>query len=158
MTQIPPVSLALTELGIPHQVFQHEQPPRSLEQAAKERGQRPEQVVRSILFRISRGEYLMVLMAGSGQIDWKSLRRFVGKSRITMASREEVLAVTGYELGAVAPFGLPNPLRVLVDESVLAEEEVSMGSGLRGVAVLLKSADLMKSLGDVEVVNFSPIT
>jgi len=155
MTTISPVSLVLTEHGIPHQVFQHEQPPKSLELAAEERGQRPEQIVRSILFRCSRGEYLMVLMAGPQQIDWKILRQYVGRSRITMASKEEVLSVTGYELGAVAPFGLHHPLRVLVDQSVLREDEISMGSGVRGVAVMLKSADLMRALGDVEIVNFS---
>ena len=148
MTINSPVSLVLT-------VFQHEQPPRSLEQAAEERGQRPEQIVRSILFRCSRGEYVMVLMAGPQQIDWKTLRQYVGRSRITMASKEEVLSVTGYELGAVAPFGLPNPLRVLVDKSVLREEDISMGSGGRGMAVLLISADLMSALGDVEIVEFS---
>ncbi len=155
MTSISPVSLVLTEIDIAHQVFTHQQPPRSLEQAAEERGQRPEQIVRSILFRCSRGEYVMVLMAGPQQIDWKALRQYVGRSRITMASKEEVLSVTGYELGAVAPFGLPHPLRVLVDQSVLGEEEISMGSGVRGVAVMLKSADLMKALGGVEIVNFS---
>ena len=155
MTINSPVSLVLTDLEIPHQVFQHEQPPRSLEQAAEERGQRPEQIVRSILFRCSRGEYVMVLMAGPQQIDWKTLRQYVGRSRITMASKEEVLSVTGYELGAVAPFGLPNPLRVLVDKSVLREEDISMGSGGRGMAVLLISADLMSALGDVEIVEFS---
>jgi len=61
--------------------------------------------------------------------------------------------VTGYELGAVAPFGLPGPLRVLVDQSVLAEEEISIGSGERGVTVILSSQELMKALGDVEVVQ-----
>jgi Cys-tRNA(Pro) deacylase len=153
MTQPPPVSLALSDKGIPHQIFTHEDPPRSLEQAAQERGQRPEQVVRSILFRISQGEYLMVLMAGPGQIDWKSLRRLVGKSRVTMASPEEVLEVTGYQLGAVAPFGLPQPLQILVDESVLAEDELSMGSGIRGIAIMIRSENLMRALGDVEVVK-----
>lgn len=153
MTQTPPVSIVLTELGIPYQIFQHEQPPHSLEQAAEERSQRPEQVVRSILFRCSRGKYLMVLMAGPQQINWKSLRRYVDRSRISTANKEEVLSVTGYELGAVAPFGLPQPLRVLVDESVLAEKEISMGSGVRGVAILMRSKDLMAALGDVEVVQ-----
>ncbi|MBC8508302.1 MAG: YbaK/EbsC family protein [Anaerolineales bacterium] len=150
-----PVSLVLTERGIPHEEFQHEHAPNSLEQAAEERSQRPEQIVRSILFRCARGEYVMVLIAGPQQIDWKSLRQYVGRSRITMASKEEVLSVTGFELGAVAPFGLPRPLRVLVDMSVFGEEEISMGSGARGVAVMLKSTDLMKALGDVEIVNLS---
>lgn len=154
MTDTTPVSQALTEKGIPHREFTHSEPPRTLEQAAEERGQRPEQIVRSILFRVSQGEYLMVLMAGPSQIDWKALRKFLGKSRVTTASKEDVLKVTGYELGAVAAFGLPAPMRVLVDESVLKESEISLGSGVRGTAVLMTSKDLMTALGEVEVVRF----
>lgn len=96
----------------------------------------------------------MVLAAGPQQIDWKTLRHHLGRSRITMATPEEVLEITGYELGAVAPFGLPNPVRILVDKSVFAEEEISMGSGIRNVAVILKSADLKMALGDIEIGNF----
>ena len=103
MPASPPVSIALTQTGIPHTVFRHAGQLHSLEQAAKERGQRPEQVVRSIVFRCAEGEYLMVLIAGPQQIDWKMLRHHLGRSRITMATPEEVLEVTGYELGAGAP-------------------------------------------------------
>jgi Cys-tRNA(Pro) deacylase len=154
MSDIPPVSKILDDLGIPHRVFVHPGPLKSLEQAAEERSQRPNQVVRSLLFRESEESYLMVLVAGPDQIDWKLLRHSLGTSRITMATKAEVLEITGYELGAVAPFGLPQPIRVLVDESVIAAEEVSMGSGLRNVAILLKSRDLLRSLGEVEIGNF----
>jgi len=154
MTEAPPVSLALTRLGIPHMVFQHPGPLRSLEQAAQERGQRPEQVVRSILFRVSQGDYRMVLVAGPGQIDWRTLRQHLGVSRVTLAREDEVLSVTGYPLGAVAPLGLPRPLPILVDHSVLGEEDISLGSGVRGVAILLKSADLLRTLGEYETGDF----
>ena len=147
------VSRALTVMGIPHRVFVHPEPPRTLEQAAEERGQRPEQIVRSILFRISQSEYLMVLMAGPTQIDWKALRKYLGKSRITTASKDEVLSMTGYELGAVAPFGLPAPMRVLVYESVLKQTEISLGSGVRGTAILVTTKDLMTALGEADVVR-----
>ena len=150
----PPVSLALSQLGVPHQVFRHSGPVTSLEQAAAERNQRPEQVVRSIVFRLSKGEYLMVLMAGPAQISWSALRNYLGLSRLTTASREEVLQVTGYPLGAVAPFGLPGPMRILIDESVLAQEELSLGSGVRGTAVILQSSDLLSALGGAEVGRF----
>jgi hypothetical protein len=60
----PPASMALEKLKIPHQVFRHENPLRSFEQAAEERQQRPEQIVRSILFQIRPEEFLMVLVAG----------------------------------------------------------------------------------------------
>src|SRR5512140_316429 len=130
----PPASIALESLGIPHRIFRHAGPVSSLEQAAQERGERPQQVVRSILFRLGEDQYLMALVAGPAQISWKKLRKFLGQSRVSMASEEEVLAVTGYRVGAVSPFGLPRALRVLVDKTILKEEELSLGSGVRGVA------------------------
>jgi prolyl-tRNA editing enzyme YbaK/EbsC (Cys-tRNA(Pro) deacylase) len=158
MNPIPPVSQTLTEMGIPHRVFRHLGPLRSLEQAAEERSQRPNQVVRSILFRLSNDEYVMVLIAGSGQIDWKTLRHYLGVSRLSMASREQVLEVTGYPLGAVTPFGLPHPIRILVDRSVQAESEISLGSGLHSVGIIMQSADLLLALGEVELVELAQKT
>lgn len=152
--QIPPVSLALTAAGIDHQIFRHQGPVNSLEQAALERGQEPQQVVRSLLFRLGKGQYAMVLVAGPDQISWKALRNYFGQSRISTASREEVLQVTGYEIGAVAPFGLPAPIRVLIDSSVLDQEVVSLGSGVRGTAVIMRSADLMVGLPAAEISRF----
>lgn len=154
MSTLPPVAQALLEKNIPHRVFTHPGPVHSLEQAARERGQQPEQVIRSILFRLSENEFLMVLMAGPAQIPWKALRKYVGSSRLTMASEEEVLSITGYVTGAVGPFGLPAPIRVLVEASVLTQDEVSLGSGVRGTTVFIKVADMMQALGDVEVVDF----
>jgi Cys-tRNA(Pro)/Cys-tRNA(Cys) deacylase len=111
-------------------------------------------VVRSILFRLGEGRYTMVLMAGARQVSWPMLRKHFGQSRLTMAKEEEVLAVTGYRIGAVSPFGLPTPMAILVDNSVPAEEEISIGSGERGVTVILRSADLMQALGDAVVGDF----
>ncbi|MCB8976904.1 MAG: YbaK/EbsC family protein [Ardenticatenaceae bacterium] len=148
-----PVTQELDQKQIPYTLFTHTGPIHSLEQAAAERNQQPEQVVRSLLFRLAQDEFLMVLVAGPQQIDWKQLRRLLGLSRLTMASPDELRRVTGYEMGAVAPFGLPAPLRILVDQSVLNQAEISLGSGVRGTAVLLKTADLISALGDVEVVN-----
>ena len=149
----PPISLILEKLGVFHRVFQHERPVHSFEQAAQDRNQRPGQIVRSILFRIKDGEYAMVLMAGQAQVSWKILRKILGRSRISMATEQEVLDVTGYRVGTVGPFGLLKPVRMIVDKGLMDEEEVSIGSGMRGRAVILKSADLVKALGDAEVVN-----
>ena len=111
----PPVSIALEKLGVPHKIFRHESPVTSFEQAASDRGQRASQVVRSILFRIAEDEFIMVLVAGPAQISWKALRKHLGRSRISMATEDEVFAVTGYRVGTVSPFGLPNQLKVLID-------------------------------------------
>lgn len=155
MVTSTPVSQALAAQGIPHQLFWHEKPVHSLEQAAAERGQRPEQVIRSILFRVAEAAYVMVLIAGPRQIPWPALRRALGQNRLTLATREEVLRVTGYEIGAVAPLGLPQPLRVLIEAGVLAEQEISLGSGVRGVAVVMDSADLRQALNQAEIVTLT---
>ncbi len=97
----------------------------------------------------------MVLVAGPAQVSWPALRAYLGQSRLTTASEAEVLAVTGYPIGAVSPLGLPSPLRILVDQSVLQEEEVSIGSGQRHAAVILKTADLLKALGQVDAGDFT---
>ena len=151
----PPVSQYLTDYGVPHRVFRHPGPISSLEQAAEERGQEPEQVVRSILFRVSKGQYAMVLMAGPSQISWKNLRDYLGQSRLTTAKKEEVMQVTGYELGAVAPFGIPDSVRVLVDQGVLDQAEISVGSGIRGVTIILRTDDMLAALEKPEIGEFS---
>jgi len=155
MERETPVTRALKQMQIPHRLFRHPGPVQSLEQAARERGQRPEQIVRSILFRLAKDEYVMVLIAGGRQVNWQTLRRYLGRSRLTMARPEEVLAVTGYPRGAVSPFGLPRPLRILADESIFAEEEISIGSGERGVTVIMRTADLKRALGNVETGHFA---
>src|SRR3972149_9338775 len=154
----PLVSIALEKLGVPHRIFRHETPVTSFEQAASERGQRASQVVRSILFRIAEDEFIMVLVAGPAQISWKILRKHLGRSRISMATEDEVFAVTGYRVGTVGPFGLPNQLTVLIDASVMREEEISIGSGMRNTAIILKSADLHHALPDAKVVSLTENT
>lgn len=150
-----PVTRALDALGVPYRFFRHPRPVHSLEQAASERGQQPEQIVRSILFRLAEGSYVMVLIAGPGQISWPALRKYLGQSRLTMASEEEVLAATDYPRGAVSPFGLPTPVRILLDTSVLEQEEISIGSGVRSTTVIMRREDLLRALGEVETGQFA---
>ena len=149
----PPASIALENLGIPHRIFFHPGPVTSFEQAASERDQRPEQVVRSILFQIRPEEFVMVLVAGPAQVDWRKLRQLVKRSRVRMATEDEVLEITGYRIGTVSPFGLRNHIKVLIDASVLKEEEISIGSGVRNTAIVMKSADLRRALGESEIVS-----
>lgn len=155
MDNKPPASIALDQFGIPHRIFRHETPVTSFEEAASARNQRPEQIVRSILFQIKPGEFVMALMAGPDQINWKKLRQLVKRSRVRMATQDEVLEVTGYRVGTVSPFGIKNQIRIMIDTSVFREEEISIGSGVRNTAILMKSEDISKALGDVEIVELA---
>jgi len=155
MVPVTPATRYLDLIGIPYRMFEHTQPPISLLEAARQRGQQPDQVIRSILFKYHSQDFFLVLMAGPGQIAWRKLRQHLGVSRISMASEEEVLAMTGYPVGAVTPFGLSQPLRILADESAFRPEEISLGSGMRGLAIIMKPIDLQRALGKVEIGSFA---
>jgi Cys-tRNA(Pro) deacylase len=126
----------------------------SLEQAARERGQVPEQVIRTIVFRLAKDDFVMVLVAGPAQVSWPALRAYLGQSRLTMADQAQILEMTGYPIGAVSPLGLPHPMRTLVDRSAWQNGEISIGSGLRNTTLILDSKDFLEALDPVEVGDF----
>jgi Cys-tRNA(Pro) deacylase len=150
-----PAIKALKDSRVPFEIFQHHQRVSSLQQAAEERGQKADQVIRSILFRQSGGQFIMVLMAGDRQISWKTLRAYLGERRISLATPQEVLDQTGYEIGAVTPFGLLRPMRVVADPSVFTYSQISIGSGRKGVAIILSSKVISSLIEKMEITLLS---
>ncbi len=148
-----PAMRALERLGIPYRYFRHAGPVGSVAQAAEERGLDISQVIRSILFRTNEDKFVMVLVAGGKQISWPGLRRYLGQSRLTLATQEEVLRRTGYPVGAVSPLGLAHPVRLLVDCTVFSQQIISIGCGERNATIILKVEDLKRALGEVEEVD-----
>ena len=155
MKNTPPVSHALNAQNAPHHVFIHKEPFKGMAEAAKVRHQEISQLIRSILFRVGKDEFILALIAGPAQLSWKALRAHLGQSRMTMATKPEVKSVTGYPIGTVAPFGLARPLRILADESVFAHDEISFGSGQHGMAIIMKTEEFKKALGKVEIGKFT---
>lgn len=153
MIEASRASRALDALGISHKVFRHAGQVLSIEQAAKESGQRAGQIVRSMLFRLGPGDYLMALVAGPEQISWKKLRRVVDQPRLSMASEAEVLEIIGYRIGTVSPFGLQRPIRILIDPGVLEESAISVGAGVPNTGIVLSTVDLLRALPGAVVVQ-----
>lgn len=145
----------LAEHAIPHQLFRHVSRPDSIEQAAHERDQQPDQIIRSILFRLPEDQYVMVLMPGPKQVSWKKLRAALGTRRITLATPEEVLQMTGYQIGAVSPIGIHPTIRILVEETLRNQSEVSLGSGEHGLAIIMTTNYLFLVLPSAKFVRIS---
>jgi len=66
-----------------------------------------------------------------------AVRSLLGVSRLSFASAEETMAVTGMLVGGVTPFGLPEGLPVYVDEAVMAPEWIILGGGGRSSKIKL---------------------
>lgn len=149
----PPAAQYLKSVEAPFRVFVHSADIRSLEDAAQQRGQTPEQVIRSLLFRLPDHSFVMVLVSGPGQIDWRMLRQQLNLTRMAMATPEEVMDVTGCQPGTVSPFGMKRPVRILVDEDILHLNEISFGSGERGKAILIQVSAALKAIDHPEIIS-----
>src|SRR3972149_12260475 len=78
---------------------------RSAEESAAFQGIELGQLLRTIVVRRGKNDYVFVLVPGGRQIDWPKLRAHLGVSRLSLPDAAEAKAVTGYERGAVPPVG-----------------------------------------------------
>lgn len=114
--------------------------------AARALGTEVGQIAKSILFKSKNEEYFMVVAAGDVKIDNKAMRKTVG-SRVRMANADEVLNVTGFQIGGVCPFALQTELAVLLDESLKSYDIVYAAAGTANTAVPVSYEDLIKITG-----------
>jgi prolyl-tRNA editing enzyme YbaK/EbsC (Cys-tRNA(Pro) deacylase) len=96
------------------------------------------QIVKSLLFATTQG-YVLALVPG----DRRAQPRKVG-SGARIAGPDEVREVTGFEPGAVAPFPVPQGVRVIVDRSLLGHEQVWTGAGSPRHMAVMTPHDLLR--------------
>lgn len=145
MTIDTPAIRHIASLGIPHEVKDHG-PVSSLEEAAAARGMDPDDLIKTIVVRKGPDDYVLVLVPGLRVIAWPRLRALLGVNRLTMPDADEAKQVTGYERGAITPFGLSRPLPVVADERI-AGRRVSIGGGAHGVGVMMDGDALIEATG-----------
>ncbi len=109
------------------------------------------QLLRTIVVRRGENDYLFVLVPGGRQIDWPKLRGHLGVKRLSLPDADEAKAATGYERGAITPFGSTNPWPVIADASVGEVDRVAIGGGAHGVNLHLAPDDLIAAVGAVIV-------
>jgi Cys-tRNA(Pro)/Cys-tRNA(Cys) deacylase len=135
---------ALDSSGIAYRVIRHG-PVRSLAEAAKARGVEPADVVKTMVVRRAKGDYVFVLVPGDRTISWPRLRALLGVSRLSMPDATVAKQVTGYERGTITPLGSTTAWPVIADERVLGRE-ITLGAGEHGVAVAVRAEDLLSVL------------
>lgn len=139
-----PATRAVEGSGIAFEVVQTERPS-SAEESAALQGIAVEQLLRTIVIRRGAEDYVFVLVPGGRQIDWPKLRAHLGVSRLSLPDQEEAKAATGYERGAITPFGSASTWPVIADASIRGRERVAIGGGARGVNLHMTSADLLRA-------------
>ena len=141
-----PALRALDAAGVPHDVVRTV-PARNAEESAALQGIDVGSLLRTIVVRRGEDDYVFVLVPAGRRFDWPKLRAHLGVSRLSLPDQDEAKAVTGYERGAITPFGAARAWPVVADASIAGRERVAIGGGARGVNVHLAPDDLVRVLG-----------
>ncbi|MCP3952399.1 MAG: YbaK/EbsC family protein [Desulfobacterales bacterium] len=123
--------------------------------AARELSVAPEQIIKSLVFRI-RDEPLLVINNGLARVDRRKLAQYLGVGRkwARFASPELALEITGFVVGSMPPFGHLTRLRTLVDSAVSGQEVIFGGGGDIDAMMRLTPAELTRVTG-AEIVSLS---
>ena len=119
----------LDERGLDLQVVELPDSTRSAAEAAQAVGCAQAQIVKSLIFQnLENEEPILVLASGTNRVNEQTVSAFAG-GPIGRPDAAFVREVTGYSIGGVPPLGHKQALRVLVDEDLLAFDEVWAAAG-----------------------------
>jgi Ala-tRNA(Pro) deacylase len=146
------------ELGIKPEYLKHEEVITS-EDAARTRGFELKQGIKAILFTNDNNQWVIVDIPADKKVDAKKVAEKLGwsKSKVRIATQEEVMQKTNCEIGAVPPFGHKEEIPIFVDILIYENQQNVFNIGLRTHSVKIKTALIKKVFEEIKVIegNFS---
>ena len=130
------------ENNVSYQLYEHP-PVYTSEEAAKVRGVELKTGCKSMVLKKKDGGFILVNVAADKKIDFKALESSLG-TKLSFASKEEVLKMTNCESGSVPPFGILFGLPTFLDPSVLENEYVNFNIGLLTKSIRISKQDLLR--------------
>ena len=137
----------LDDIGVQYVIKPHSQPVFTSEDAARERGVRLSQIVKTMVVKTSRDESVIALIPGNRRLDLKQMGEVLGDKKLKLVDRAEVQKLTGYEVGAISPIGLRKNFHMLLDKHILDEQFVDISSGRPDAGIELLSQELLRITG-----------
>jgi Cys-tRNA(Pro) deacylase len=116
------------DIGIEVRPLTFSQETRTAVDAAREIGCELGQIVKSLIFQAD-NEPLLFLMSGSNRLDIDKAARAAEVRTLDKADATRAKEVTGYSIGATPPFGHAHHVRVFMDQSLMAYEQVWAAAG-----------------------------
>lgn len=141
----PPHLLAfLAEHGVDHEVVAPGVPMPTVPAAAAAIGVGLEQILKTLLFDDRNGGFVVAIACGTGRVDRARLAAVAGAAKLRVADAPDVLRVTGFPAGGVAPLALPPDLPVVVDLAVMQLPVAWGGAGREELLLRVAPADIVR--------------
>lgn len=106
-------------------------------------------------------QYVLAIVPGDTQLDFKQLAQAVGAKKISMASVDDVYALTQCIPGTVPPFSFHDDLKLVADPSLFERfDTIAFNACALDRSILLASADYLKLTTPllVSIIKSNPVT
>lgn len=146
----PKVIAALDVAGVDYEVMACDPDLADTAEFCRAYGVDPAESANTILVSSRRppGEMAACVALATTRLDVNgAVRRRLGVRKVSFASPEVTLDVTGMEIGGVTVAGLPDDIPVWVDAAVAAVDSVVVGAGTRSAKIRLPGAHLERIPG-----------
>ncbi|HWQ36235.1 MAG TPA: Cys-tRNA(Pro) deacylase [Blastocatellia bacterium] len=121
---------------------------------ARKVGMPPEATFKTLVARGDKTGVVMACVPADAELDLKKLAAATGNKKIDLVPVKELLALTGYIRGGVSPLGARKKYPVLIDETVILHDRISVSAGTRGLQMILAPEDLQRA-ADAVLVDLS---
>ena len=105
-----------------------------------------ETVCKTLVVETSGQSYWVAIIPGDQRFDPRLMADAISAQEVDLASQAHAEKVTGYHVGGISPFAAQRRLPVIVEESLLALDRISVSGGRRGVLVEMATRDLVHLL------------
>jgi prolyl-tRNA editing enzyme YbaK/EbsC (Cys-tRNA(Pro) deacylase) len=142
------VRTALRDLGATAEILVVDGSTHTAAMAAAAAGCELGQIVKTLAIYVA-GVPHLALVSGDRRLDDRLLAAHfgVGRKQVKLANAEQVLALTGYPVGGVSPFALPQPLEILIDDGLQRFTTVWVAGGSSSAIFPIQLASLSRFVG-----------
>jgi Cys-tRNA(Pro)/Cys-tRNA(Cys) deacylase len=104
-----------------------------------------EMVYKTLVVLPAKGKPILVMVAGSRELNLKKLAKAVGQKKVQMAPHKEAEQLTGLQTGGISALALLHKnFPVYLDRPALALDHILVSAGKRGVNLELPVQDLIE--------------
>ncbi len=102
-------------------------------------------VYKTLVVLPPKGKAMLVLVAGSRELNLKKLAKAVGQKKVQMSSKKDAEKLTGLQTGGISALALMHKnFPVYIDQPALSLERILVSAGKRGVNLELPVEDLIR--------------
>ncbi|WP_019831412.1 Cys-tRNA(Pro) deacylase [Sphingomonas sp. PR090111-T3T-6A] len=149
MSKATRATQALEKAGIAFSLHRYDYDPaadRIGMQAAEALGEPPSRVLKTLMALVD-GKPVCVILPSDREVAMKRLAAAAGGKSAQMMKPADAERMTGYKVGGISPFGQMRSVPAFLEEAALAEAQVYVNGGQRGLQIRLDPQRIVALLG-----------